>query len=554
MATPGTIKSVERPKNTRVKNINGKYKVISRTSVRDGKRVIPIELGVIGEIVDGKYIAYPNPNIRDAEEARKAYRQKHGLDIENSDINDNNVVDDTTTIDNVTVTPVGRKPKNTIYTIKVSGPIDLMNKMGDGLLQSLTDVFGIEDAKFIYVIALLRAAFGEIKNRDLDEEYEASKASVIYPGVGLSEKTVCTNLKRLGYNTLNMIKFWEIRVKANIDNGVTIVDGSLLDFNSQGSAYSEFSRKGKVKGSKDGLVLTAYSLGLQEPLCEEFYPGNMTEMVAYEDFSKKYGLDSALIVARPTYSGDELHSEVEETDKDGKKKKVKKIVDVKLFDKGYSSEEVLSQLRKGKHHFLVAIKNDRKEVITYELNNPCEYLDEYKEDVVMYKKVKVDENKFLYAFKCSRMGSIQNAIYVINETKNKRFKPEKYNIKQTSFGLIVFESDLDLKPFEVYEAYDDRWKIEPYEKLRKSIMENGAVNVHSDPSVRATTFINGISNIMGCRLKKIMKQTGLSKTYSTKEVLRRLAHFTEQMDEDGNWYATARLKKSIGMAETLGIV
>lgn len=535
MPIPDSIKAVKKPTNTRIKNINGRYKVILRTSVRNNERVIPIELGIVGEIINGEYVAYPNPSVRDAKEACDSYKKRHNIiDTDSSDVETNG--------SEITVQK-GRKKKSTVYTVKVSGPVKLMDKMGKGLLQELTNTFGVDDARFIYVTALLRASFGEIKNRDLDEEYEASIASVLYPHVPLSEKTICETLKRLGYDTLSMINFWKARVKANIGTGVVVVDGSLLDFNSE-SIYSEFSRKGKVKGSKDALVLTAYSLALNEPLCEEVYPGNMLDMVAYKDFSSKYGLDDALVVARPINEVEVLHSTTIQIDDKGKKHKIKQLVDVKLFDKGYSSEQVMLQLRNGKHHFIVAIKNDRQEIAMYGLDNPCEYLSEFHEDTVMYKKIKVEENKFFYAFKCYRMGSIQNTVYVANETKNKRFSPEKYNKKQSTFGLIVFESDLDLLPYEVYAAYDDRWKIEPYEKLRKSIMENGAINVHSDPSARATTFISSISNIMGCRLMKAMKKTGLSKKYSIKEILRRLGHCMEQMDDDGNWSNTARLKKT----------
>ena len=546
MAIPDSIKAVERPTNSRVKNINGKYIVIARTSVRFNGRSIPIELGTIGEIIDGKYVAYPNPNVRDAAEARNAYKKRHSINEENSvDVENDNVC---------TQSKAGRKKKATEYTIKTSGPIDLINNLENGLLQELTDIFGIADAKFIYLIALLRTAFGEIKNRDLDEEYEGSMASVIYPGVALSEKTVSTTLKRLGYNTLAMIKFWRNRVKTTIEHGVVIVDGSLLDFNSQGSIYSEFSRKGKTKGSKDALVLTAYSLELQEPICEELYPGNMLDMVAYKEFSEKYGLDNAVVVARPVNDEEDLHAVIEEEDENGKKKKVKKLVDVKLFDKGYSSEEVVSRLRDGGHYFIVAIKNDRSEITDYELDNPCEYLKEYKEDIVMYKKIQVAENKFFYSFKCPRMGQIQNSTYVKNEVKNNRFSPEKYNSKQSTFGLIVFESNLDLTPYEIYSAYDDRWKIEPYEKLRKSIMDNDSINVHSDPSARTTIFISAISNILACRLRKLMKETGMSKKYSTKEILRKMQHFMKQQDEDGNWQPTSKIKKIDAVAKVLGVV
>ena len=50
------ILAIERPKSTRVKYSNGRYLVIKRTSKRVGSRTVPVELGTIGEIKDGKYV------------------------------------------------------------------------------------------------------------------------------------------------------------------------------------------------------------------------------------------------------------------------------------------------------------------------------------------------------------------------------------------------------------------------------------------------------------------------------------------------------------------
>ena len=60
MPIPNEILAVERPKNTRVKaGPKGAYYVIARTCIYKNGRNVPKELGVVGRIIDGKYV----PNI-----------------------------------------------------------------------------------------------------------------------------------------------------------------------------------------------------------------------------------------------------------------------------------------------------------------------------------------------------------------------------------------------------------------------------------------------------------------------------------------------------------
>ena len=52
MAIPLDILAVERPKNTVVKQRGKRFVVIKRTSKRLGKRVLPVDLMQVGEIID----------------------------------------------------------------------------------------------------------------------------------------------------------------------------------------------------------------------------------------------------------------------------------------------------------------------------------------------------------------------------------------------------------------------------------------------------------------------------------------------------------------------
>ena len=135
MAIPEEILSVVRPKSTIVRQRGSRFVVIKRTSKRINGKPVPVDLGTVGEIVNGKFV-------------EGSYRRKK------------NQVD-----------------------IKDYGEVALCDKYGSGLLQELAKVWSLDDAKRLYVIALLRASYGDIMNRDLQVQYLCSFASEMYPGV-----------------------------------------------------------------------------------------------------------------------------------------------------------------------------------------------------------------------------------------------------------------------------------------------------------------------------------------------------------------------------------
>ncbi len=107
MPIPAEILAVERPRNTRVKKSGDRYLVIKRTCKRVDGRNIPVELGTIGEIIDGKYVA------------KRDEPKPKGIDILDF------------------------------------GETELCRSCAGDLLQDLAKVWDLQDAKRIYVIALV---------------------------------------------------------------------------------------------------------------------------------------------------------------------------------------------------------------------------------------------------------------------------------------------------------------------------------------------------------------------------------------------------------------
>lgn len=130
---PESIRKIKRPLNTIVqatKNPNV-YMVIKRIGCKyvDGRR-IPVNGPVVGHIIDGKYVEKQS-----SEKKRISTREIHLLRY---------------------------------------GSVAFAHSVGGDLYASLKQAFNPKDAENIYGLALLRAAFGDIKDYQIQDRYEKS--------------------------------------------------------------------------------------------------------------------------------------------------------------------------------------------------------------------------------------------------------------------------------------------------------------------------------------------------------------------------------------------
>lgn len=472
MAVPAEILAVERPKNTKVKKSGERYLVIKRTCKRVGRRNIPVDLGTIGEIIGSKYV-----------EKRSEPRRKE-------------------------------------IDIKDYGEVELCDKCADGLLQDLADVWSLSDAKRLYVIALLRAAYGNIRNRDLQLQYVTSFVSEKIPGVALSENTVSAFLSSIGEAYSHICEFMRNRVTKYADRNI-IIDGMLKDYNSVTGSLSEFSRKALKKGSKDISLLYAYSPQAMEPVAVKAYPGNMLDSTAISDFLTQYNVTSGLMI----------------------------------FDKGFHNDALFEYIDKNKElAALIPLKSDSKLIAKYGMDNPVDMLEGYTDGTVMYKKVRMKNGKYLYAFRDAKAAYEQEVGYVERAGKKKAFSPKDYEAKKRRFGLIVFQSKRNLEPLNVYLAYLGRWDIEVFFDHYKNIVDRDEVNVHTDYRTYATEFINFLTVIIAMRVKKKLKETELSKHYSQKQIFRYLSKYKKvRSTANGKWESATRLKYITEICDILNI-
>lgn len=219
-------------------------------------------------------------------------------------------------------------------------------------MDELAKVWDLNDAKRLYVIALLRAAYGDIKNRDLMLQYATSFASEIIPGVHLSEDAVSAFLQEIGQAYSLICQFMRNRIESFAGKNI-VVDGMLKNYNSQEGYMSEFSRKARTKGSKDLSLLYAFNPETKEPIAAKPYPGNMLDQTTIDNFVFEYKIVNGMMI----------------------------------FDKGFYNEELFEKIDKIEGlSYLIPLKQNSAMIKRYGMDNPTEYLKGYTDATILYKR------------------------------------------------------------------------------------------------------------------------------------------------------------------------
>ncbi len=177
-----------------------------------------------------------------------------------------------------------------------AGVVHCDNVFSD-VLSDLREHYALSDALKIYCIAVLRVINPGIRDCELKEAYDNSFLSELYPGVALSRNTVSKFIEDVGKACSKIVGFMRDRsAKTGMDHHL-LIDGTLKSDESTVNTLSDFSRKARVKGSRDISVLYAFDLDAMEPVCSKCFPGNMPDITSYESFISENGITKGLIVA-----------------------------------------------------------------------------------------------------------------------------------------------------------------------------------------------------------------------------------------------------------------
>ena len=472
MAIPREILSVERPKGTVVKYTNGHYYVVKRTSKYVEGRRVPVDLGIIGSIINGKYVERKTPVL------------KNEIDI------------------------------------KDFGPIALCDKVGKSLLEDLKRVYEEKDATTLYVLALIRAVYGDVTSRDIKYRYETSYISEMYDAA-VSESTVSHFLEKIGQQYLKIQRFMKNDAES-IQADTILIDGTLKNNNGE-TTFSQWSRKGAVKNSEDMSILYAYDIVKKEPVASKPYPGNMLDSTAFIDFIQLFDVSSCLLI----------------------------------MDKGFWNAKDIAAIRSYKGlSYLIPTKRNNRQISALGLIQNYDGLLDLPNADVQFKKTHCEGDLFYYSFRDLKIAREEASVYIKKQKKKENFAYNAFEDKETSFGTIVFESNRDMEPKDVYTAYMERWQIELMFKFFKSVIDIPPTRVHDEYRTYATEFINLLSTKISCRVRREIDSHEKLKKYSYKQIIDFLSNIKKVrvFDSRIRWTYNVSLKYIIEIAEELALL
>ena len=384
----------------------------------------------------------------------------------------------------------------------------LIKNITNDVYNDLLKTFPPNHATAILVIAAIKIIYKNCPDQLLSTNYKKTFLSKYYPGVPLSKNFVSSFYEKIGKKKKKRENFYKLRIaKVEKDHHV-LIDGTLKEDNSILNDLSRLSFKSKIKKSKYISIIYAYDVELNEPVCAQVFPGNKVDTSAFPAFLKKNHVERGILIG----------------------------------DKAFTKNKIIEILKDYPEiGYLLPIKNIDKRIEKYNMTKFDSIIKGIK-DIVYCKKVQIDDNNYLYLFRNQEKSNEQaNAFGHLNK-KSEEFDADKYEKKYMLFGVIVFESNLDIDPKIAYKSYAKRWLIELVFKSYKHELELNTTNTHADFSVIGEEFVNFISVLATCRMIHIFDNKGLLDQYEYGTIIKLLKSAWRKVDapseassDDGYW-------------------
>lgn len=414
-------------------------------------------------------------------------------------------------IDGVYV-PVSRQSSTNEPDMLSYGGAAFVKSVTDDIVSDLLEIYPPHVVYTIMALVSVRILKPSIGSNRIASQYQRSFVSRDYPGASLSKNSIHDLLQSLGQDGVSRIAFYQKRIDAVSEKHHIAIDGTLKQDSTRVNDLSAFSYKSRVRGCQDISLLYAYDIDLMEPICAEVFPGNSIDATSYSSFIRDNNLQKGIIIA----------------------------------DKGFPPSRIQRELDERPNlHFLTPIKRNDSRIQSHHMLDWAGVLDEMGKQV-LFKKSSINDNRFLYAFKDVLLAAAEEESYLMSLKKNKKdFDMVCYENKRQKFGVIVFESDLDLPPRDVYLCYDDRWLLELVFRSYKNDECLDQTRVQGDFTVIGSEYVNFIATLATCRMIRKARLAGLLKNMSFGELLddlnsawRKTSAPTPPSSDDGYWVHT----------------
>ncbi len=477
MPIPPEIRNVPRPVNTIVvaygKN-KDRYGVRKRIGCKyvDGKRR-PVNGPTIGHIIDGKFI--PLPEKKPVKTAAASAEMKDWA----------NVV--------------------------------LCDRLFKGVMQELSAVYSREDAEKTYCIAVLRVCNQGIRDYELQDAYEDSFLSELYPGIDLSEDTVRAFFKKLGGNTTSIAKFMQNRASSAGDHHLLIGCVQKSADSGRGTLLGLALHAG-MQERRAVSVLYAYDLDEMEPVCFMHCMEGMPEASFFSKFVEENSLANGFIVAGRSIPEDCAQEGL-----------------------AYPNLHIMNPVRRGS-----------KLIEQCHMLDFTAFLKEY--DGILFRKEKcAKRHTWLYSYRDAQEARWDEKEWLKLAGENNSYSYAEYSAKRKEFGTSVWECKLDLPPEIPYTACKKLAEIELVIGCYKSACVADDICMHDDCWVTGSEFCDFLSSVLAARLLNAFDEAKLLARYTFGEVMSELEEVRKVRIDGGEWQFPRIRKAQLKVLDALGL-
>ena len=398
------------------------------------------------------------------------------------------------------------------------------------IYDDLLKLFNVEDANRLMTVASLRVTNPGIACNRYQSKASISFISEYYPCIGLSSSSISTFIDNLGKQTSVLKSFYSLRFEHVTESQNVIIDG-VLKQDTGDDVFSMPSAKTHLKGHDEISIIYSYRTDMAEALCAKAYLGNMLDAKAFHDFIADNNINRGILIC----------------------------------DKGFPLSNIEDLLEANPDlHYISPIRRNSTLISQHRMLESDQVATLDDGNVVMYKKVKLDDGRCLYCVRdIGRSNFEKKGILDRALAKDCKIDGESFVNKLASQGTITFVSDLDLDPLAILNHYNNRWQLEVVFDHFKNTLDLDITRVQSKTSVIGNEFINFLATLITCKLvaafKKVDEKYG-KEPWSLKTRLEDLRDIDRRVDaprrgavDDGYWNLPAR-NRSMALLVQLGIV
>ena len=211
-----------------------------------------------------------------------------------------------------------------------------------------------------------------------------------------------------------------------------------------------------------------------------------------------------------------------------------------IFDRGFSSYELLDELREDHIHYIVPLKKNSVYLEVDKIEWTENFL--YRDRPIRCGKLETPRGT-LFCYEDPELKGEQESTLLRNLIKGK-IKQKEYDLKKQKAGIIGVITDLDKKGKEIFELWKGREEVELAFDALKNELDFDKTYLQTDEGVRGYFSVSFLALRIYFGVLKRLRDAGLNQKILVNEVFFELSKVMKIVEKDGREYFANIPKKS----------